>query len=268
MLSHARDSSLQDVEFLARSPYRVDALAALSEGPRSRAELRELTDASASTVGRLLCEFEKRRWIRRNGHRYEATQLGRFVAGGMAELIDRIETERALRDVWGLLGARRDGLRIEMVSDAEVTVAVAEDPYAPVNRFVSLLGGTDRFRFVGFDLALVEPCRDELRGLILAGMEAEIIDPPNAARYVASTYREHCAEPLESGNLTIRVHDDLPTYGLALFDDRVGISGYDPESGSVRVMIDTDSVQVRRWAETTYADYRAQARPFALPADP
>jgi hypothetical protein len=267
MLTSAKDSSLSDVEFLARSPYRVRALTALSERPRSRAELRELTEASPSTVGRLICQFEKRRWVRRNGHQYEATQLGRFVARGMTELIDRIETERALRDVWGLLGTRRDGLRIEMVSDAVVTVAAADDPYGPVNRFVSLLGETERFRFVGFDLALVEPCRDELRGLILAGMETEIIDPPNAARYVAATYREHCSEPLESGNLTIRVHDDLPTYGLALFDDRVGISGYDPESGSVRVLIDTDTPGVREWAEATYADYRERARPFALPVD-
>ncbi|WP_331236562.1 helix-turn-helix transcriptional regulator [Natronorarus salvus] len=265
MLAATMDSTLSDIEFLARSPYRVSALAALSETSRSRRELQELTEASSSTVGRLLCEFEKRRWVQKNGHRYEATQLGAFVAGGMAELIDRIETERALRDVWGLISADVDGLSIEMVSDATVTVAVAEDPYRPVNRFVTLLEGTERFRFVGFDLALVEPCRDDFRRLIVAGMETEIVDPPGVARYVVSTYREHCSESIESGNLTIRVHDDLPTYGLALFDDRVGISGYDPDSGSVRVLIDTDSREVREWAETTYESYREEARSFGPP---
>jgi len=268
MLTTGKDSSLSDVEFLARSPYRVSALSALSERPRSRTELGEVTDASPSTVGRLVCEFEKRRWVRRTGNRYEATQLGSFVARGMAELIDRIETERALRDVWGLVPAQRDGLRIEMLADAEVTVAVAEDPYRPVNRFVSLLEGTERFRFVGSGLALVEPCRDDLRRLIVAGMRTEIIEHPSAARYVLTSYRDHCSAPLESGNLTVRVHDGLPTYGLALFDEHVGISGCDPDTGGVRVLIDTDSREVREWAEATYGAYREEARPLASLDEP
>ncbi|MDL5362631.1 winged helix-turn-helix domain-containing protein [Halalkalicoccus sp. NIPERK01] len=257
-------SATDDVAFLTRSAHRIVALDALADRPRDRRELRALTGVSASTVCRTLREFEARRWIRKDGHRHEATQLGAFVARGTVELIERIETERRLRDVWPLLSIEEDDLGIEALADAVVTVAAADDPYRPVNRFVSLLRETERFRFAGPELALLEPCRDELRRRIVDGMATEIVDPPSAARHVLSTYPEHCADPLESGNLAVLVCDGLPAYGLCLLDDRVGISGYDPDSGTVRALIDTDAPAVREWAESTYDSYRRRARPLAV----
>ncbi|SER71627.1 helix-turn-helix transcriptional regulator [Natrinema salaciae] len=264
MLSGVTSTPLEDVEFLARSDHRVAALESLTSGPRSRAELRETTGVSQSTIGRTLREFEARHWVRRDGHRYEATQLGAFVATGLRELIERLETERQLRDIWQWLPIEASGFAIEMCADAVVTVAETDDPYRPVNRFVSLLRETDRFRFVGFDLALLEPCKDELARRIVDGMRTEIIDPPSVARHVLSTYPEHCAEPLESGHLEIRLHDDLPSYGVAIFDHRIGISGYNPESGTVRVLVDTDAPAAREWAKSTYERYRRESRPLAL----
>ena len=264
----ARDATdlaavVDDVAFLARSTHRVVALGALAERPRSRSELLATTGVSSSTIGRTLGAFERRNWIRRNGRAYEATQLGAFVASGMRRLTERLETERRLRDVWQWLPDEASGFTVDMCADAVVTVAGATDPYRPVNRFRSLLGRTDRFRFVGFDLALLEPCKDEFRRRVVDGMRAEIIDPPSVARHVLSIYPDHCVAPLESGNLSILIHDDVPPYGVSLFDDRVGISGYDPDSGTVQVLVDTDAPAARAWAESTYETYRREARPFA-----
>ena len=264
MPSGITDSSIDDIAYLVRSEHRVSTLAALTVRPRSRSELWEMAGVSSSTMRRTLTEFEKRHWIRRNGYQYEVTQMGGFIASAVTELIERVETERRLRDVWHWLPGEESGFTVEMCSDAVVTVAEADDPYRPVNRFVSLLRETDRFRFVGFDIALLEPCRDELSRRIVDGMRTEIIDPPSVARYILSTYPEHCSEPLESGNLTVRLHDDLPPYGVSIFADRVGISGYDSDSGTVRVLVDTDAPEVREWAEATYESYRREARPLAL----
>ncbi len=264
MLANSTDSPLDDIVFLARSHHRVTALDALADHPRTRDELRTLTGASPSTISRMVREFEDRHWIRRNGHRYEATSLGAFVASGMSDLLDRIETERKLRVAWKLLPIEECGITPEMVSDATVTVAEADDPYRPVNRFVSLLREAKRFRFVGSDVALLEPCKDVLRERIVDGMQAEIIDPPTVAQYILSTYREHCAESLVSGNLTVQLHDDLPQYGLSILDDRVGITGYDPDSGTVRLLIETTDPEVREWAKSTFDAYRREARPLTL----
>ncbi|SDQ24033.1 helix-turn-helix transcriptional regulator [Natronobacterium texcoconense] len=263
MLQSPADTSLEDIAFLARSEHRVSALVALADRPRSRSQLRDVTGASSSTVSRLVRQFEQRHWVVRNGHQYEATELGAFVASGMRDLLERIDTEHKLRDVWERLPNEADGFTIDMASDAVVTVADADGPYQPINRFTSLLGETDRFRFVGSDLALLEPCRDEFRNRVLEGMDAEIVDPPSVARYVRSQYPDHCTGPLESGNLTILVHDDLPPYGVCLFDDRIGISCYNPINGTVQAFVDTDAPEAREWAESIYASYRRDARQLA-----
>lgn len=264
MLSSPKDSSIDDVAYLVRSEHRVPTLVALADRPRSRSELWELTGVSSSTIRRTLGEFEKRNWIRKSGYRYEATQLGAFVADAMTDLLERVETERKLRDVWHWLPGEESGFTIEMCSDAAVTIAEASNPYRPVNRFALLLRETDRFRFVGFDVALLEPCKDELSQQIVDGMRTEIIDPPNGARYILSTYPEHCSGPLESGNLTVQSHDNLPPYGISIFDDRIGISGHNHDSGTVQVLIDTDAPEAREWAESTYESYRREARPLSF----
>lgn len=264
MVPHDTGAPLADVAYLVRSEHRVPTLAALTDRPRSRSELREMTGVSSSTIRRTLREFEDRHWVRRNGYRYEATQLGAFVAAAMEELRERVEVERKLRDVWRWLPGEESGFAPEMCSDAVVTVAEADDPYRPVNRFVTLLRETERFRFVGVDIALTEPCKDEFRRRILDGMRAEIVDPPSVAGHVLSTYPEHCAEPTESGNLRVWLHDDLPPYGVGIFDHRVGICGYNDDSGTVQAWVDSGDPAAREWAESTYESYRREARPLAL----
>ena len=248
-------SPIEDIAYLARSEHRAPTLVALTVRPRSRSELWEMTGVSSSTIRRTLREFEERKWIRRDGYRYEATPLGAFVATAVADLIERVETERKLRNVWHLLPDEASGFSVEMCADAVVTIADAEDPYRPVNRFVSLLRDTDAFRFAGLDVAMLEPCKEELCERIVEGVEAEIINPPRVANYVRSTCPELFSEALQSGNLTVRLHDDLPTYGVCLFDDRVAISAYDTDSVTVRVLVDTDAPEAREWAESVYATY-------------
>ncbi|MFD1515034.1 helix-turn-helix transcriptional regulator [Halomarina rubra] len=263
MLPSDTSAPLDDVEFLARSDHRVTALVALADRPRSRRALKALTEGSNSTVRRTLREFEARQWITRTDGHYEATALGVFVAEGMRELIERVATERRLRTVWEWLPPEESGFTVEMGREAVVTDATVDNPYGPVNRFETLLRGTDRFRFVGHEVALLEPCRDALAAGIVDGMDTDIVDPPDAADYVLARYGDHCSGPLESGNLRVWVHDGLPGYGVALFDDRVAVSGHDPTNGTVQVLLDTAAVEAYEWAESTFESYRTEARPLA-----
>ena len=258
------NSPIDDIAYLTRSEHRAPTLVALTVRPRSRSELWEMTGVSSSTIRRTLGEFEERNWIYRNGYRYETTQLGAFIASAMAELIERFETERTVRDIWQWLPGDESGFAIEMCSDAVVSVAEADDPYRPINRFLSLIRETNEFRFVGFDLALLEPCKDEFCQLIIDGMQTEIIDPPSVAKYIRSTYPELSSKTLESGNLTIRLHDDLPPFGIGIFDQRIAISGYDSDSVTVRVLVDTDAPEAREWAESIYQSYRRQTPTIPL----
>ena len=258
------DGPLGDIAYLARSDHRVSALVVLSDSPQSRDELCETTDVSSSTIRRTLGEFEKRSWVRKNGHQYEATQLGSFIAEAMQELIDRVETERKLRDVWHWLPDEFGELSVETWTDLRVTVAEPDFPYRPINRFESLLQGTTRFRCLRPEVALMEPCFELLFQLLKAQANVTLIDRRACHAYFISTYPQRTAEMIQRDTFTVLEHDQLPLYGIGLLDDRVTISCFEQDSGTVRALIDTASPEVREWAESVYASYRTDARPIDM----
>lgn len=257
-------SPIEDIAYLTRSEHRVTALAAMTVRPRSRSELWEMTGVSSSTIRRTIREFEDRQWIRRDGYQYEATELGGYIANAMAELLDRFETERQLRHVWQWLPSDASGFTLDLCTDATVTVADADDPYRPVTRFVDLLDATGTARLSGLDVALLEPCKDALCERILDGMNTEFIAPPRVVRYIRSTSPDLFQQALESGHLTVRIHDDLPPYGICLLDERVAIIGYDPDSLTVRVLVDTGGEAARDWARSRYQSYERQTPTIAI----
>ncbi|MCU4753992.1 MarR family transcriptional regulator [Halobacteria archaeon AArc-curdl1] len=253
---------LEEVEFLTRSPHRVEILTALAEEPRDRSTLKLQTGASASTISRTLRAFEDRHWVERIGHHYEATELGSFVADTIRETLGRLETEQKLRSEWRSLPD--DAISLEAVVDATITCATVDDPYRPISRFATLLEESTTLRFVGFELGLVEPCIEELCGRIIDGMDTTIIDQPAVARYIRSTYPVLSRRTLESGNLIVYLQEELPQCGLSLFDQRVALCFYVPDTGTVRTLLDTDDSAVYQWAEATYESVRNSAQPVTF----
>lgn len=69
---------------------------------------------------------------------------------------------------------------------------------------------------------------------------------------------------MDTGNLFIRAHDDAPSYGVSLFEDRVAISGYDPMEGAVRVLVDTADQPAVTWAEAVYESFRRDVPTYSL----
>ncbi|MCU4750521.1 MarR family transcriptional regulator [Halobacteria archaeon AArc-curdl1] len=256
------DSPIGDIAYLARSEHRIPALVALTERPRSRSELCELTNVSSSTIRRTLNEFEDRLWIRKDGYQYAATRLGEAIATEMDDLIDRFETERKLRDVWHWLPDDISEFPIETWSELTVTIANPNVPYRPVTRFESLLEKTATLRFVRPEVALMDPCFDVLYQQVDDGVDVTLIDRPNCHTYFLSTYPERSSELLQQDNFTVLEHDELPLHGTGLLDERVVISCYEQDSGTVQAVIDTDVLAVREWAQSVYERYRSDARPI------
>ncbi len=255
------DSPTGDIAYLTRSEHRIPALVALTERPRTRSELCELTGVSSSTMRRTLDEFEDRTWIRKEGYQYVATRLGEAIASAMADLLDRAETERKLRDVWQWLPGAIKEFPIETWAELTVTVADPEAPYRPVSRFESLVRTTSTLRFLRPEVALMDPCFDVLYRLVDDGVDITLIDRPPCHTYFISTYPERSATMLEQDNFTVMAHDDLPPHGTGILDDCVTISCYEQNSGTVQAVIDTDVPVAREWAQSVYDRYAADARP-------
>lgn len=107
------------------SAYRADALRKLVDEPSDRDTLREAKGASKAIIARLLSEFEERNWVDRDGHQYELTDPGHVVAEVFLELVDTVETERLLRDVWQYLPTELSGFIISLFDAAVVAFTEA-----------------------------------------------------------------------------------------------------------------------------------------------
>ncbi|WP_368410966.1 helix-turn-helix transcriptional regulator [Halomarina pelagica] len=255
-------SAIEDIEFLARSAHRVGVLDSLAERPRDRNDLRAATGASSPTMGRILDDFETRRWIVREGRAYRLTPLGRFVVERFADLREAMEIERKLRDVWRWLPREMEGFSVDLFADAVVSYPGPGYPYQPVERVTQLIEGTSAMR--GFGTTVFKSINNEtVCRAVVDGMDYEYIYAPETLEATVAWDPEAVARAAACENCTILVHDDLPDEhrcGLGIFDDRVGICCHDAETGMLEAVIDTDSPEAREWAVSVFERHRVDAR--------
>ena len=256
-------TTIEEIEFLASSKHRVGVLDALAEGSRDRADLRAETGAHASTIGRVLGDFEERRWIERSGPTYELTPLGEFVAARFADFCAAIETEEKLRDVWQWLPREMEGFSVDMFADAVVAYPPAGYPYEPVERVVQLVKESDTVR--GFGATVFKTAANEaFCQAALDGMKVDVIYSPDVLAATVDWNPALFEKTATLDNCTILVHDDLPDRrrcGIDVFDERAAICCHDTETRTLRAWVDTDAPEAREWARTVFERYREEARP-------
>ncbi|MDG5761055.1 transcriptional regulator [Natronococcus sp. A-GB1] len=256
-------SPIEEIEFIASSTHRVGVLDALAERGCDRADLRSRTGAHASTVGRVLGDFEERRWIERNGATYELTPLGEFVAERFGRLRDAMEAELKLRDVWRWLPREMEEFSAELFADAVVSYPGPGYPYEPVDRVVQLVDESESVHALGATV-FKSVANEAFCRAVEDGTEIEIVYSPAVLAATVAWDPDRFEEVAARDHCTVLVHDDLPDRtrcGIDIFDDRVGICCHDTETRALRAWVDSDAPEARSWARTVFERYREEARP-------
>jgi predicted transcriptional regulator len=244
----------QFIELVRRAPV-LEALR--EEGAMDRRELEQHLDVSKSTVHRFTRSLRENGLIERSGGAFVLTSVGEVSAEEMAAFKASIETAWELAPV--LQVTRAHGVDIDVAAFADATVTTAEpgNPYRPVNRFMSLVAETDTLR--GLDPASINPLHvDDIYERIVNGMETDAVFPSAVVENLLTSNPERAERAFESGNLRLRIHDDIP-FGLTLCDDRIGVGIYDDDTGLLRTYADTDAPAAHEWAEAVYTNYRDKA---------
>lgn len=257
------DSAIEDIEFIASSKHRSGVLEALAKRGCTRDELRSVTGASSPTMGRVIGDFEDRRWIEQIGRIYELTPLGEFVAERFADLCDAMETERKLRDIWRWLPREMEGFSAELFADAVVAYPGPGYPYEPVKRVIELVEESEWM--CGFGATVFKSIANETICLeVIDGMEFEYVYPPEVLAATVAWDPEMVEKAAATDHCTVLVHDDLPDKkrcGFGIFEHRVGICCHDADSRALRAWIDTDAPEAREWALSVFEQYQNEARP-------
>lgn len=232
-------------------------LEALLDEPLDRRGIEERLDVSKATSHRFTRWLDERGLGERIDHRFRLTGLGEVVAEEVLRFEANVRTARRLTPLLDAICDDHDEFVVEPFADATVTVAAPEDPYRPVERFVELVRGSETFR--GFNTTHMAPLvLGEFHRHIFDETETEIIYRPEIVARLFETYPERAQNAVERGHLRLRTRGDFP-YGLAIYDDRVGIGGYDGTTGLMEVFVDTDAPIARQWAERVYASVRADS---------
>lgn len=235
-------------------------LEALLDGPMDRGEIEERLGVSRATSHRFTQWLTEQGLAEKRDGRFHLRGRGEVIAEEVLRFEANVLTADRLAPLLERICEDHQEFVIEPFVDATVTAAEPTDPYRPVERFVALVRESSTLR--GFNTTHMAPLvMGEFHRQVFEETDAEIIYLPDIARKLFDTYPRRARAAVEDGHLALRTRRDLP-YGLAIFDDRVGIGGYDADTGLMRLFVDTDAPIAREWAEYVYGSVRADSVPI------
>lgn len=251
-----REETDRLIEFVRYRPM----LEAVFQNPLDRGDIERELEISRATSHRFTKRLIELGLIRKTDRKFHLTGYGEVVLDEVFRFETNVRAGRRLAPLLDAICEYHREFVVGPFADAHVTTAEPANPYAPMERFVSLVDETETFR--GFNTTqMAPPSIGTLGGGLFAGIDAEIIYLPETIETVLANDPRRTRSAIESGSLRLRSRDSLP-YGLAIFDESVGIGGYDEDTGMLRVFVDTDAVIAREWAEGVYELFAADSEPI------
>lgn len=266
------DGPRADVAFLANSWNRLDVLEAAATEPRDRDELMEFTGVSRVTLSRILADLESRGWIERGDLGYVATSAGRLVAEELGTTLANLETLDELGENTRWIQLEQFDFDLHHLRDAEIIMPTWDDISAQVTELVDLVYDSEAIRGIGtgvdreflkaladatldgtlsiqlvFTPAVIDAIADDEE---LARLFRDLTDAPDAA-----VYRHRGDDPL----MMLGIHETADGR-----DDVVELCGYHEEGAPPGTVRTTDEA-VREWAESYFAQRRAESHQLRAP---
>ncbi|MGM0604884.1 MAG: helix-turn-helix transcriptional regulator [Halobacteriota archaeon] len=243
-----------DTELLGDIVRHGPILEALLEEPLDRREIEDRLDISRATSHRYIQWLDEQEFVKKVDGRFQLTWRGAVIAEEILRFEANVRTAHRLTPLLDAVCDDHRDFVLEPFMNSTITVAEPEDPYRPVERFMALVRESETLR--GFNTTHMAPLAlGEFHQQLFEDIDTEIIYLPSIAEKLFETYPERAKKAIKRGHLALRTRGTLP-YGLAIFDERVGIGGYDEATGIMQVFVDTDEPIAREWAERVYASVR------------
>jgi predicted transcriptional regulator len=259
------EEAIEDIEFLASSRTRVRILDLLSQHKElDKQELRDQIDASRTTVQRNLDTLVDQGWIQNTNRTYEIDTCGDLVAEKFLELTETIEIERRLQPFLKWVDRPEFDLDLHLLADAELLVAEPGDPWSMINRQVQLIRETDNGGIGFLPFTGLHACEVTHNQILNHDASYELVVMPKIAdtHFSDPAYGNLFTEMIDSGRLNYFVYEgDLP-YSLVIIDGTIQIIVADGDEP--RAMLETDSEEVREWAEEKYESYKQRSEPVSI----
>lgn len=252
-------ATLADINYLARSQNRFRLLETICTSSCRRDDLRRRFDIHRTTLRKNLRELEDRNWIKSSpsDNTYRGSPAGRIVVESLRETLSDFRTADQLEKIHPFL-PEDPSIRTQTLCACNVTRCDVDGPYAPMHRLFTLVGETESLHSFTpvFTPLYVEWFDDQSPD----AHEFEIIGPPEFFDTIRSEYGSALDQALDAASVTLLVSNDLPQFGVTLFDDVGVIAAYD-HNMRLHSLLEAgpEQQQVIEWAEQQYEIQRNTA---------
>jgi len=250
---NARD----DIAFLAGSEVRVDVLRALRSETARPSELAEECSCARETAQRAVSAFVERGWAEKVSpdQGYRLTRAGDLVAGGYDEFERCVVVSSRFRELLANLGTISERIDCETLSEATYARATTENPHAPIDRFLAVVGDEPVEQFHGIT-PIVSRVFNQAAGRVIGPeTDVQLILDRDVLATSASEYPEALERAEELDGFTLFVAEESLESGLMIVDGHAYLGAYD-DGGNLVASADSSGETFVSWAEQTFENVR------------
>lgn len=269
--------SLEDIAYLARSENRLQVLAALTtripppgkEPPSyDKRDLAGLTGTSRTTLGRILTEFEDRKWVRRTiDGEYVATPQGKHMAVQFEQLLGSVGTIQELDEAMANFPASDLSIggtdAVYGIQDFDEVTIHRPGAYDP-KTLGQVLGERTRASATHYSLAFAAPVKPYVDAFVEKtesdGWEAnELVYSERLIDWYGPNTRPTRTQArniLETTNIRLFGYEGHMPCQLFIFDETVIIDNSQATNVDVGTFVESRNPTVRAWAVDLFNRYK------------
>ncbi|WP_191965855.1 MULTISPECIES: winged helix-turn-helix domain-containing protein [Haloferax] len=251
----------EDVAFLVGSRSRESILQALAREPRRPTDLARVCGCARETAQRTLAGFCDRGWVEKSDGLYRLTPGGKMVYEQYTDLVDTVECTARMREFLTNAGGICDDVPADVLEQLTVTTAADNDPHAPINRYLTVLGNDTVDEFRGVSPIVSRVFNEAAEQVLGPQTEMELVVDRDVLERSMSEYAESFELGQELDQFSLRVVEDTLEFGLLLVDGHGLVAAYD-DHGNMVSLVDGDAPAVVDWVKDLYESIRSESKPL------
>ncbi|WP_231751490.1 winged helix-turn-helix domain-containing protein [Halogeometricum sp. CBA1124] len=257
-------SARGEIAFLVGSESRVAVLRGpFRDQPYRPSELAAECSCARETAQRTVTAFADRGWVEKltDDGRYALTAAGDVVA----ESYDEFEATVAVADRLSVLLSNLGDVAVDLdpvvLDRLHAAEATADNPHAPINRFLTVAGEEHVERFRGITPIVSRIFNEAAARVIGPESSVELVVDEAVLETSASEYPDDLERAFELDQFRLFVAPAKLDFGLMIIDGHAYLAAYDSQ-GTILASVDGTDDEFVAWAERTFRRCRESTRPF------
>ncbi|MDS0239677.1 hypothetical protein NDO74_00010 [Haloferax sp. S2CR25-2] len=254
-------SAREDVAFLVGSQSREAILRALAVEPHRPTELAERCDCARETAQRTLAGFCDRGWVKKADGLYHLTPGGTMVHEQYERFTEAVECADRMSEFLADAAEICENAPPGVLGQMNITTAADNDPHAPLNRYLTIVGNEPVDRFRGVAPIVSRVFNESAEAVLGENTRMELIVDRGVLERSIDAYPDSFERARELDQFELRIAEESLDFGLLVVDGHGVVSAYD-EHNNLTALVDGDTPEVVSWVESLYESVRSKSVPI------